>query len=127
MKGNVDYSEKVFEHFRNPQNMGELKDADAEAVVGNPTCGDVMKLAIKVKDDKITDIKFQTMGCAAAIATSSMATELAKGKSLEEAKKISNRDVSLALGRLPPVKEHCSNLAAEALEKVIENYRASRK
>ena len=124
--GNVDYSEKVFEHFRNPQNMGELKDADAEAIVGNPTCGDVMKLAIKVKDDKVTDIKFQTMGCAAAIATSSMATELAKGKSLEEAKKISNRDVSLALGRLPPVKEHCSNLAAEALEKVIDNYRAKK-
>lgn len=125
--GNVDYSEKVFEHFRNPRNMGELKDADAEAIVGNPTCGDVMKLAIKVKDDKITDIKFQTMGCAAAIATSSMATELAKGKSLEEAKKISNRDVSLALGRLPPIKEHCSNLAAEALEKVIENYRKGKK
>ncbi len=121
--GNVDYSEKVLEHFRNPRNMGELEDASAEATVGNPTCGDVMKLMIKVEDDKISDIKFQTMGCAAAIATSSMATELAKGKSLDEAEKITNKDVSLALGRLPPIKEHCSNLAAEALGKAIENYR----
>ena len=120
---NVDYSEKVFDHFRNPRNMGELKDADAEATVGNPTCGDVMKLMIKVDGDVISDIKFQTMGCAAAIATSSMATELAKGKSLDEAEKITNKDVSLSLGELPPVKEHCSNLASEALVKVIGNYR----
>lgn len=125
--GNVDYNEKVFDHFRNPRNMGELKDADAEATVGNPTCGDVMKLMIKVDDDKISDIKFQTMGCAAAIATSSMATELAKGKSLDEAEKITNKDVSKALGELPPIKEHCSNLAAEALGKAIENYRERNK
>ena len=121
--GNTDYNEKVFDHFRNPRNMGELKGADAEATVGNPTCGDVMKLMIKVKDNRIEDIRFQTMGCAAAIATSSIATELAKGKTLEEAEKLTNKDVSLALGELPPVKEHCSNLAAEALEKAIANYR----
>ncbi len=121
--GNVDYNEAVMDHFRNPRNMGELKESDAEATVGNPSCGDVMKIMIKVKDDKIKDIGFQTMGCAAAIATSSMATELAKGKTLEEAEKITNKDVSLALGELPPVKEHCSNLAADALRKAIEDYR----
>ncbi|MBT6690454.1 iron-sulfur cluster assembly scaffold protein [archaeon] len=121
--GNVDYNKNVMEHFRNPRNMGELEDADAEATVGNPSCGDVMKIMIKVKDDVIVDIKFQTMGCAAAIATSSMATELAKSKTLEEAEKISNKDVSLALGELPPIKEHCSNLAADALRKAIEVYR----
>jgi nitrogen fixation NifU-like protein len=121
--GNTDYNEKVFDHFRNPRNMGELEGADAEATVGNPTCGDVMKLMIKVDDDKISDIRFQTMGCAAAIATSSMATELVKGKSLDEAKKVTNRHVSEALGQLPPIKEHCSILAAEALEKAIEDYR----
>ncbi len=121
--GNVDYNDKVFDHFRNPRNIGELKDADAEATVGNPTCGDVMKIMIKVRDDRVVDIKFQTMGCAAAIATSSMATELAKGKSLDEAEKLTNKDVSLALGGLPPIKEHCSNLAAEALSKAIKSYR----
>jgi nitrogen fixation NifU-like protein len=103
--------------------MGELENADAEATVGNPTCGDVMKIMIKVSDDKIDDIKFQTMGCAAAIATSSMATELAKGKSLDDAEKITNKDVSLALGDLPPIKEHCSNLAADALKLAIKNFR----
>ena len=125
--GNVDYNEAVMDHFRNPRNMGELEGADAEAVVGNPSCGDVMKIMIKVDGDKISDIRFQTMGCAAAIATSSMATELVKGKSLDEAEKITNRDVSLALGKLPPIKEHCSNLAADAIRKAIGNYRAGKR
>jgi len=123
---NVDYNANILEHFRNPRNMGELKDADAEATIGNPTCGDVMKIMIKVSDNKVENIKFQTMGCAAAIATSSMATELAKGKTLEEAEKITNKDVSLALGELPPIKEHCSNLAADALRKAIANFRKNR-
>ncbi len=121
--GNTDYSERLMDHFKNPRNMGELEDSDAEATVGNPSCGDVMKIMIKVNDDRIEDIKFQTMGCAAAIATSSMATELAKGKSLDEAEKITNKDVSLALGELPPIKEHCSNLAADALKLAIANFR----
>jgi nitrogen fixation protein NifU and related proteins len=120
---NVDYNANVLDHFKNPRNMGELKNADAEATVGNPKCGDVMKIMIKVSNDKINDIKFQTMGCAAAIASSSMATELAKGKTLDEAEKITNEDVSLALGELPPIKEHCSNLAADALKKAITNYK----
>ena len=121
--GNVDYNANVLDHFQNPRNMGELKDSDAEASVGNPSCGDVMKIMIKVEGDVISDIKFQTFGCAAAIATSSMVTEMAKGKTLDEAEKITNKDVSLALGELPPVKEHCSNLAADALKLAIENYR----
>ena len=123
MMGNVDYNKNVLDHFQNPRNMGEMKDADAEATVGNPSCGDVMKIMLKVGDNKIEDIKFQTFGCAAAIASSSMMTELAKGKSLDEAKKISNKDVSLALGQLPPIKEHCSNLAADALKLAIANFR----
>ena len=118
----VDYNKNVMEHFRNPRNMGEIKDADGEGTVGNPSCGDVMKVMIKVSGDKISDIKFQTFGCAAAIATSSKMTEMAKGKSLGEAKKISNRDVDVALGKLPPIKKHCSNLAADALHKAIENF-----
>ncbi len=120
---NVDYNKTILDHFRNPRNMGELKDADAEATVGNPTCGDVMKIMIKIKDNKLSDIKFQTMGCAAAIASSSMLTELAKGKRLEDAEKISNKSVSIALGKLPPIKEHCSNLAADALKLAIKNYK----
>ena len=120
--GNMDYSKTVMDHFQNPRNMGVLEGADAESTLGNPSCGDVMKIMIKVDDDKIKDIKFQTFGCAAAISSSSMTTELAKGKSLDEAKKITNRDVSLALGELPPIKEHCSNLAADALKKAIENF-----
>ena len=124
---NTDYNKNVLDHFKNPRNMGELKDADAEATVGNPSCGDVMKIMIRVTDDKIEDIKFQTMGCAAAIATSSMTTELAKGKSLDEAEKISSKDVSMALGELPPIKEHCSNLAADALKLAIGNFRENGK
>lgn len=121
--GNADYNQNVMDHFQNPRNMGKLENADAEATVGNPSCGDVMKIMIKVKDDKISDIKFQTMGCAAAIATSSMTTELAKGKKLEEAEKITNSDVTRALGGLPVIKEHCSNLAADALRKAVGEYR----
>jgi nitrogen fixation NifU-like protein len=117
------YSEKVLEHFKNPRNVGELKDADAEGSVGNPVCGDMMTIYIKVKDDRIEDIKFKTFGCGAAIATSSMTTELAKGKTLEEAMEITRKDVAEALDGLPPVKMHCSNLAADALHEAIKNYK----
>lgn len=120
--GNTNYNKNVMDHFQNPRNMGEMKNPDAEATVGNPTCGDVMKIMIKVDKNRIKDIKFQTFGCAAAIASSSMTTELAKGKTLKEAKKITNKDVSMALGELPPIKEHCSNLAADALRKAIAEY-----
>ena len=122
MLGNVDYNKKVLDHFRNPRNMGTLENSDAEAIVGNPKCGDVMKVQLKIKNNKIVDVKFQTMGCAAAIATSSMMTEMAKGKSLDDAKKITNKDVAEALGELPPIKMHCSNLAADALQKAIKNF-----
>ena len=117
------YSDKVMEHFKNPRNMGELEDADAVGEVGNPTCGDLMYIYIKVKDDKINDITFQTFGCGAAIATSSMVTELAKGKSLDEAMKITREDVAESLDGLPPVKMHCSNLAADSLHDAIKKYR----
>ncbi len=119
------YSKKVIEHFQNPKNMGELEDADAVGEVGNPVCGDVMKIYIKVEDGKIADIGWKTMGCAAAIATSSMISELAKGITLEKAMKITKKDVSDALEGLPPIKQHCSNLAADGLHKAIENYRKS--
>lgn len=121
------YSKKVIEHFRNPRNMGEMKNPDGVATVGNPICGDVMRLFIKVgkKDGKeyIEDIKFQTLGCAAAIATSSMITTMIKGEPLSEAEKITRKTVADALGGLPPQKIHCSVLAADALKKAIENYR----
>ena len=117
------YSEKVMEHFQNPRNVGEIKDADGIGEIGNPVCGDIMKLYIKVKDNQILDAKFQTFGCGAAIATSSMVTELVKGKTLEEAEKISRDTVAEALDGLPPIKMHCSNLAADALHKAIEDYR----
>ncbi len=117
------YSEKVLEHFRNPHNVGELKDADGVGTVGNPVCGDMMTMYIKVKDDKIEDIKFKTYGCGAAIATSSMTTELAKGKTIDEADKITRGSVAEALDGLPPVKMHCSNLAADALHEAIKDYR----
>ena len=123
---NIDYNKKVLEHFKNPRNMGEMEDSDAEATVGNPSCGDVMRIMIRVRDDRIEDIKFQTMGCAAAIATSSMLTVLVKGMALDEAEKISNEDVVLALGGLPPVKVHCSNLAADALKLAIGNFRRNK-
>jgi nitrogen fixation NifU-like protein len=117
------YSKEVMDHFMNPRNVGEIPDADGIGVEGNPTCGDVMKLFIKVKDEKIEDIKFQTFGCGAAIAVSSMITEMAKGKTLDEAEKITKQDVSDKLGGLPPQKMHCSNLGADALKKAIEDYR----
>ena len=116
------YSEKVMEHFRNPRNVGEIEDPDGIGHVGNPVCGDIMELYIKVKDNIIADAKFKTFGCGAAIATSSMVTELVKGKSVDEALKISNRAVAEALGGLPPVKMHCSVLAEEALKSAIDDY-----
>ncbi|MEM4202388.1 MAG: Fe-S cluster assembly scaffold protein NifU [Candidatus Hadarchaeum sp.] len=118
------YSEKVMDHFRNPRNMGEIPDADGVGTVGNPVCGDMMTIYIKVKDNRIADIKFKTFGCGAAIATSSMTTELAKGKTIEEALKITRDDVAKDLGGLPPVKMHCSNLAADALHAAIKDYLA---
>jgi nitrogen fixation NifU-like protein len=121
------YSEKVLEHFRKPKNMGEMKDADAVGEIGNPVCGDLMHIYIKVKDEKIDDISFQTFGCGAAIATSSMITELAKGKTLDEAMKITRDDIATSLDGLPPIKMHCSNLASDGLHKAIENYRAKQK
>jgi len=116
------YTEKVMDHFKNPRNMGEIPDADGVGTVGNPVCGDLMTVYIKVKDNKIEDIKFKTFGCGSAIATSSMITELAKGKTLEESMKISRGNVANELGGLPPVKMHCSNLAADALHAAIEDY-----
>ncbi len=116
------YTEKVMEHFRNPRNMGEMREADGIGTVGNPVCGDLMTIYIKVKDNKIADIKFKTFGCGAAIATSSMITELAKGKTLEEALKITRGNVAESLGGLPPIKMHCSNLAADGLHAAIEDY-----
>lgn len=121
------YSEKVMDHFTNPRNVGEVADADGIGEVGNPVCGDIMRVSIKVADNKITDVKFRTFGCAAAIATSSMVTELVKGKTIEEALSISNRAVAQALDGLPAQKMHCSNLAADALHKAIEDYQTGAK
>lgn len=117
------YSKKLMEHFSNPKNIGELKDADGIGKVGNPVCGDMMYCYIKVRDNKIVDIKVKTFGCAAAIATSSMMTELAKGMTVDKAENLSNKDVAKALEGLPPIKMHCSNLAAEALQKAIKDYK----
>jgi len=116
------YSDKVLDHFRNPRNMGEIPDADGVGTVGNPVCGDLMTIYIKVKDNRLADIKFKTFGCGAAIATSSMITELAKGKTLDEAMKITRGDVADNLGGLPPIKMHCSNLAADGLHAAIQDY-----
>ena len=116
------YSEKVMEHFRNPRNVGEMENPDGVGHVGNPVCGDIMELYIKVEGGIIADAKFKTFGCGAAIATSSMVTELVKGKSIQEALELSNRAVAEALGGLPPVKLHCSVLAEEALKSAIEDY-----
>jgi len=119
----MEYTDKVMEHFRNPRNVGEIKDADGIGKVGNPVCGDIMNLYIKVKDEVIVDAKFKTFGCGAAIATSSITTELVKGKTIEEALKLSNQAVTEALGGLPDVKRHCSVLAEEALKSAIDDYR----
>jgi nitrogen fixation NifU-like protein len=110
------------EHFKNPRNVGEIPDADGVGTVGNPVCGDLMTIYIKVKDNRLADIKFKTFGCGSAIATSSMITELAKGKTLEEAMTITRANVADSLGGLPLVKMHCSNLAADALHAAIEDY-----
>ena len=126
------YSKKVMEHFLNPRNKGKLEDADAVGRVGNPVCGDIMWVYIKVGKNKkgeeiIKDIKFKTMGCVAAIATSSMVTELAKSKTLDEAGMITRDDVAKSLGGLPPIKMHCSNLAADALREAIKDYKKKKK
>lgn len=120
------YSPIVMDHFMHPRNVGKIDLANGVGEVGNSTCGDIMHIEIEVKDDKIEDIKFQTFGCAAAIATSSMVTEMVKGKTLEEAEQITNRTVAEALEGLPPVKMHCSNLAADALHEAIKNYQVTR-
>jgi nitrogen fixation NifU-like protein len=116
------YSNKVMEHFTNPRNTGVIPDADGIGEVGNPVCGDMMTFYIKVENDKITDVKFKTFGCVAAISVSSMVSEMARGKTLEEAKAITNKSVAEALDGLPKEKLHCSNLGAQALGKAIENY-----
>ncbi|MEE9400864.1 MAG: Fe-S cluster assembly scaffold protein NifU [Dehalococcoidia bacterium] len=116
------YSEKVMEHFRNPRNVGEIENPDGTGHVGNPVCGDIMELYIRVKNGVIADAKFKTFGCGAAIATSSMITEMIKGKTVEEALKISNHAVAEALDGLPPIKMHCSVLAEEALRSAINDY-----
>ena len=121
------YSQKVMDHFKNPRNMGEIEDADGVGTVGNPVCGDLMTITIKVKDNLLEDVKFKTFGCGAAIATSSMITEMAKGKPLDEAMKITRKDVADSLNGLPPVKMHCSNLAADALKAAIEDYQTKQK
>lgn len=117
------YTERVLDHFRNPRNMGKMDNPDAIGKVGNLVCGDVMWIYIKVKDDVIVDCKFETFGCVAAIATSSALTELVKGKKIEEALKITNKDVAEELGGLPPIKMHCSLLAEEGLKSAVANYR----
>lgn len=125
------YNKKVFEHFTRPHNQGVIKNPDGTGTVGNPVCGDLMKIYIKVKKQKkqeiISDVKFETLGCAAAIATSSMVTDLAKGRTLKEASKITREDVAENLEGLPPAKLHCSNLAADALHKAIEDYKKNKK
>jgi nitrogen fixation NifU-like protein len=118
----VSYNEKVMQHFMNPHNVGEIENADGVGQVGNPVCGDMMTFNIKVKDNKIDDVKFKTFGCGAAIAVSSMVSDIAKGKTLEEALKITNKDVANELGGLPKNKMHCSNLGADALHAAIKDY-----
>ncbi|HNR28776.1 MAG TPA: Fe-S cluster assembly scaffold protein NifU [Candidatus Dojkabacteria bacterium] len=117
------YSKKVMDHFLNPRNVGEIKDADGIGEVGNPVCGDIMRMYIKVKDNVITDIKFLTYGCGAAVATSSMVTEMVKGKTIEEALEITNKQVAEALDGLPPIKMHCSLLAEEGIKAAIDDYK----
>ena len=118
----MEYSEKVMDHFMNPRNVGVLEDADGVGRAGNPVCGDLMEMSVKIHEDVITDIKFRTFGCGAAIASSSMATELIKGKTIDEALEVSNRAIAEALEGLPPVKMHCSVLAAEALRATLADY-----
>ncbi len=117
------YSEQVMDHFQNPRNVGELENPDTVGEVGNPSCGDIIQLYLKINDEVIEDIRFKTFGCGAAVATSSLLTELVKGKKIEEALKISNQEIAEKLGGLPKNKMHCSNLAADALQDAIEKYR----
>jgi len=119
------YSDKVMEHFKNPRNVGEIADANGIGEVGNPVCGDIMKMYIKVEDNRIKDVKFKTFGCGSAIASSSMATELIKGKTLEDAWLLTNKAVAEALDGLPAIKMHCSVLAEDAIHKAINDYRKS--
>lgn len=121
------YSDLVMDHFNNPRNVGEINEADGVGEVGNPTCGDIMRIYLKIKDNIIEDVKFKTFGCGAAVATSSITTELVKGKTIEEALELTNQKVAEALGGLPPAKMHCSNLAADALHKAIEDYKNKHK
>jgi nitrogen fixation NifU-like protein len=121
------YSERVMDHFTNPRNVGDMENPDGVGTEGNPTCGDAMKIYIKVENDRIVDAKFKTFGCGAAIAVSSMVTEMVKGKTLDEALAISKETVAQELGGLPPQKMHCSNLGADALKKAIEDYRSKQK
>ncbi len=122
MAENLPYSEKVMDHFLHPRNVGDIPDADGVGTVGNPVCGDIMKMFIKVKDGIIVDVKFKTFGCGAAISTSSMVTEMVKGKTIDEALKISHKAVAEALGGLPPIKMHCSVLAEQALRSALADY-----
>jgi len=124
--GNVGYSDKVMDHFMNPRNVGEIEDPDGYGKVGNPVCGDLMEMYIKVENDIITDIKFKTFGCGSAIATSSMVTEMAKGMNIDDAMNITRDDVADKLDGLPPQKMHCSNLAADALQAAIKDYKNRR-
>lgn len=117
------YSEKVMDHFANPRNVGEIPDASGSGTVGNAKCGDIMKMDIKVEDNVITDVKFKTFGCAAAVATSSMATEMVKGKTIDEALELTNKAVAEALDGLPPVKMHCSLLAEQAIHAAVDDYK----
>lgn len=118
----MEYSDLVMEHFMHPRNVGTIEDADGIGREGNPVCGDLMEMYIKVDDDHISDVKFRTFGCGAAIATSSIATEMIKGKLLSEAMTLTNKAIAEALGGLPPIKMHCSVLAADALKRAIEDY-----
>jgi len=118
------YSDKVMEHFQHPRNVGEIEDPDGVGIVGNPVCGDMMTFYIRVKDNRLADVKFKTFGCGAAIAVSSMVSEMAKGKTLDEVLAITNEQVAEQLGGLPTNKMHCSNLGADALHRAIQDYRA---
>lgn len=121
------YSDKLLDHFFHPRNMGKIENADGVGVVGNPNCGDVLKLYIKIKNNKISDIKFETLGCAAAIGVSSVLTEMVKGKTIEEALKVKNSDIVKELGGVPPIKIHCSVLGEQALKKSIEDWQSKNK
>jgi nitrogen fixation NifU-like protein len=124
--GDIGYSDKVMDHFMNPRNVGEIENPDGYGKVGNPVCGDLMEMYIRVEDDIITDVKFKTFGCGSAIATSSMVTEMAKGMNIDEAMKITRDDVADKLNGLPPQKMHCSNLAADALQEAIKDYKSKK-